>query len=103
MTDGRVGQIRARLNAHSASLPWEMFGSIGRGFGVEDRSGKDVAVNLARPVAELIANAPADLAWLLNEHDRLQEAITEAITYAREYGDGFINIAELEALRREKP
>jgi len=86
--DKRIEQIRARVAASASPLPWYVVPnqrvdesalvSCPQGFG-------DVTTWLAAGDAELIANAPTDLQWLLGELHRLQAVAAAARQWAAEF------------------
>ena len=73
----RTEEIRARLDAATPGL-WERENDGTGSTITSDTRGIGQAFNINwRNDADLIANAPADLAWLLDENERL------AVTVAR--------------------
>jgi hypothetical protein len=71
----RLAEIRARLDALSSAPPWRYLENRGILAADADR-------DISRPGwypsdARFIAHAPADIAWLLDEVERLQESAGE--------------------------
>jgi len=94
MSDKRLQEIQDRLdNLAYNTPPWSVeHDSVGTdiNFGdhyqVEDADGDLVAACENEPVAVLLLHAPADLAWLIQAHYRLQSRIA--------YLEGRLGIAE---------
>ena len=87
MSDGdlhswhRLEEIRARLG-NATPGPWETVPTVGNAVIAPDADGgywTDVADRIeTEPDAAFIANAPADIAWLLAEVEGLREQVADA-------------------------
>lgn len=78
MSDERIAEIRARVDAAilAEPLPWRVdHGDIVSGYGTEDERNVLSCCNIEEDALPLIANAPADLAYLLAENARLRERV----------------------------
>lgn len=86
MTD-RLAEIRARLNAATPG-PWEWreWSCGDEAITGPDNTGFVVNVDEATPHADadLIAHAPADIAWLLDEVERLRSPMVNLNTQTGE-------------------
>ena len=88
----RIDAIRDRL-AKATPGPWETVPTTGNAVASPDGDGywTDVADRIeSEPDADLIANAPADLAYLLAEMDKARAGLAEAWRegFSAGYADG---------------
>jgi hypothetical protein len=86
MKDERIGAIRARLEAATPGKSWiNLLQSNGCEVSLFDKTytvwltARGGEFKQTERDGELLANAPADLAWLLDEVERLREALRELL------------------------
>jgi len=83
----RLQEIRARLAGAHEGMPWEAWEGC-----VSDKGG-EVVCRAAPLDAEFIAHAPRDIAWLLDEVERLRDYRDRNMPWWRRDADGSLWVA----------